>query len=370
LNHDSASLSGPAYRERTVGCQFGIYASPLPGFFNDVTAVPDDTTATITWTTVTPATTQLSYGLTTDLTLNTSSNSALVTSHAVLLTNLSPGTTYYFAALASDGATQHVSANYSFVTTNYLTTETLFELTNTWNYTTANLDGVNWTAVNYDDSAWEGVGAGLLWADDRGPNPAIPVALNTRMPVDFNSGNPYPTYCFRTHFNFSNSVADAILKFEDYIDDGAVFYLNGIEIYRLRMPDAPAVIANSTLATGYPCSGDATCPDTFSLSGPLLTTNLLAGDNVLAVEAHNFNAGSPDVTFGLSASVSVPFVPRPELNLTCTNGDVTLSWTRGGFTLQEAGLPTGPWTDTPGPVITSPFTTNQSGGSRFFRLRQ
>jgi hypothetical protein len=368
LNRDSAPLASG--RERTVGAQFGIYANPLPGFFNNMVAQPDNTAATITWTTISAATTQLKYGLTTNLDLLTSSNAALTTSHAVLLTNLTPNTGYYFTALASIGTNRYVSSSYYFVTTNYVATNVLFELTNSWKYTTANLDGATWTARNYDDSAWEGSGPGLLWSDIRGLNGDIPVPLNTQMPEDPNSSYPYTTYYFRTHFNFTNPVAGAGLQFEGYVDDGAVFYLNGTELYRLRMPDVPAVIYNATLATAYPCAGEATCPDSFYLSGPLVTTNLLAGDNVLAVEAHNFNTGSPDVTFGLAAAATAAFESRPQLHLAYSNSAVTLSWDRGGFVLQQATAPTGSWTAVPGPVVSSPFTTNNPGPVRFFRLQR
>ena len=151
---------------------------------------------------------------------------------------------------------------------------------------------------------------------------------------------------------------------------GAVFYLNGTEISRLRMPDAPAPIGNATLASAYPCSGDATCPDTFSLSGQLLATNLLAGDNVLAAEVHNYNTGSPDITFGLSLAAAAPYVSSPALNLTYSDGTTTLSWDRGGFTLQQADSVDGPWMDVPGPIVSSPFVTPVSNSARFFRLRK
>ncbi len=65
LNHDSAAASYQV--ERTVGSHLGIYAKPVPGFINDVQASPDDTAATITWTTTAPATSQVQYGLTTNL---------------------------------------------------------------------------------------------------------------------------------------------------------------------------------------------------------------------------------------------------------------------------------------------------------------
>jgi hypothetical protein len=302
------------------------------------------------------------------MTFLSASNSALVTNHSVLLTGLAPETGYYFNALGSSGSTQYVSSNYFFVTTNYVRTSELATFADEWKYSTANLDGSNWRALDYVDSGWEGAGPGLLWTDINGANPQIPVPLITQMPENPNTGDPYLTYYFRKHFTYTNEVSGAELQFVAYVDDGAVFYLNGTEIYRLRMPAAPALISNNTGATANPCSGDATCPDVFSLLGPIVTTNLLVGDNILAVEVHNRTAASPDVTFGLAATATSPFVPPPQLSLTYSNNAVTLSWSRGGFTLQQAEAPAGPWADVPGPVISSPFTTNVTSAARFFRL--
>ena len=62
------------------------------------------------------------------------------------------------------------------------------------------------------------------------------------MPLNPATGYPFITYYFRTHFSFTNRLSGAALLFTDYIDDGAVFYLNGAELYRLRMPAAPTPI--------------------------------------------------------------------------------------------------------------------------------
>jgi hypothetical protein len=157
------------------------------------------------------------------------------------------------------------------------------------------------------------------------------------------------------------------LLFNAYVDDGAVFYLNGKEIYRLRMPAAPTKIVNDMLSIGYPCSGDATCPDDFTVSGAL-ATNLVVGDNVLAAEVHNYNAASPDITFGTGLSFTEPLVVRPELGIATTNDTATVSWTRGGFALQQAGSIDGPWTNTPGPAVSSPYTTPLTNPAVFYRL--
>jgi hypothetical protein len=371
VNHSSYL---PAYgHERYIGSHFGVSAKPLPGFINDVNALPDDTAATVTWGTTNPATSLVQYGPTTDLGSATPYSAVMVTNHSALLTGLSPGTDYFYRVFSSDGANQYSSGFLSFTTTNYANSNLVFDFTNAWSYGTANLDGVNWTAPNYDDSGWAGSGPGLLWIDTRGSaNPSIPLPMITQMPGNPATSSPYPTYYFRTHFTFTNSLNGVTLAATTYLDDGALFYLNGTEVYRLRMPNYPAAILNTTLATGYACSnnvdyGDAVCPDFWSVSGNLMT-NLLVGDNVLAAEVHNYNPGSPDITFGLSLSYMTPSSLPPQLNIQQTNSVLTLSWDRGGFTLQQANSPAGPWVNVPGPIVSSPFSTNNSGTTLFFRL--
>ena len=74
------------------------------------------------------------------------------------------------------------------------------------------------------------------------------------------------------------------------IDDGAVLYLNGTEIRRLHMPTG--AIAYDTHASDH--ESELEGPFTVSL------TNLVAGDNVMAVEVHQASSGSSDLVFGLS----------------------------------------------------------------------
>jgi hypothetical protein len=197
--------------------------------------------------------------------------------------------------------------------------------------------------------------------------------LNTEMPGNPNNpsipGYPFVTYYFRTHFTFTNSVSEVSLLFDARVDDGAVFYLNGAEAYRNNLPPAPTPILNANLASAYNCGGDATCPVLFSLAGSTVT-NLVSGDNVIAVEVHNYNIASPDITFGTALTFTEPYTLPPQLSIAPGQGAVTLSWTRGGFTLQQAPAVGGPWTDVPGPIFSSPFTATNSASQVFFRLRK
>ena len=365
LNHPSAVADSG--KERTIGSHFGIFAKPVPGFLNDVQAVPGDESAVIRWTTAEPATTQVEYGPTAGLGSATALDPDLVTHHVATLTGLDLNTGYYYRAVSTVGATQRVSQVKHFFTTIYM----IFDLTNIWSYSTANLDGVNWTAPAYDDTGWDGSGPGLLWVDvsSTGPNADVQ-PKNTPMPADPNNGGyPYTTYYFRTHFQFTNSLAGVSLIASNYLDDGAVFYLNGTEVQRLYMKAAPAAIVNSTLAAAYGCDGNATCPAVFTLS-PELSTHLVAGDNVLAVEVHNYNIRSPDITFGMALFYAKPESRVVRLNTSLSGGQLTLTWDQSGFSLQQADAPTGPWTDVAGPFYNQSFTAATEGQARYYRLRK
>src|ERR1043166_3797998 len=110
------------------------------------------------------------------------------------------------------------------------------------------------------------------------------------------AARPSLTYYFRTTFNVSNNAACAALTFSNLVDDGAVFYLNGVEAHRLRMP--AGAIGYDTFATDRPPGGDATAYDVFTI----VPTNLIAGTNLLAVEVHQFDTASSDIVFGTALS--------------------------------------------------------------------
>jgi hypothetical protein len=164
----------------------------------------------------------------------------------------------------------------------------LFPMTGPWRYNQSdNLDGQNWTARNFNDSAWPS-GAALLYEETA----ALPEPKNTDLA--FTTGRP--TYYFRTYFNYTGSVANVSLAFRALIDDGAVFYLNGAELGRVGM-DGGAV-SFGTFATRL--VGDATTYDNLLFAA----TNLVQGSNCVAVEVHQINAGSTDLVFGSGISTA------------------------------------------------------------------
>ncbi len=77
-------------------------------------------------------------------------------------------------------------------------------------------------------------------------------------------------------------------------DDGAVVYLNGVEIARSNMPTG--TVASSTRAST--AIGDVTAESTY-YAFTVNTAALLAGVNVIAVEIHQATRDSSDISFDL-----------------------------------------------------------------------
>jgi len=81
------------------------------------------------------------------------------------------------------------------------------------------------------------------------------------------------------------------------VDDGAVVYINGVEVARLRLPAAPASITPSTRATNAPSDGSA--PVIYRVPATAVHVGGEGSDLVVAAEVHQVNGGSSDVSFDL-----------------------------------------------------------------------
>jgi len=359
-------------RERNIGHNFGVYAKPLLSPIMDLNVAPSSTTALLTWRTDFPATTQVEYGLATNYGSSTALDARMLKTHIATLPDLLPGSNYFFRAISSDGTTEF-SLPCRLTTTNPINQALLLDITNSWKYTTNNLDGVNWRAPNYNDSAWLGPEPGLLYKETS----QFVAPKSTLLPPG-DAGYIVRTYYFRTHFDFSGSTEGLSLTFSNYVDDGAVFYLNGTQIQRLRVPQS-GTISNATSGTASACpnttqQGDAVCPDLFTISGSLLT-NLVQGDNVLAVEVHNagsLTSASADIVFGSALIATRPGLVLPTLFVSMNeDATATLYWNGSGFTLQQSSdlSSTSNWIPVTGPATNSPVIVT-NGGTWFYRLRQ
>ena len=159
--------------------------------------------------------------------------------------------------------------------------------------------GTSWLDQSYDDTVAGWVaGNGLLGYT---PSPGSYPTINTALASGPN------TYYFRTHFQWTNDTANVAFVVTNYLSDGAVYYLNGNEVRRVRMPSGTVTYATAASATNSPV-GHA---DVFGIDGSSLLP-AGTGDNILEVETHQAPASGADMVFGLSLTASINY---PVLNV-------------------------------------------------------
>ena len=168
-------------------------------------------------------------------------------------------------------------------------TTTLFPLvtlTNSWKYWQSGDEGLAWRQEAYDDTAWP-AGRAPLGHDTS----TLSLPYNTPLTIG------KTTYYFRTHFNCPTNPTGMKLRLQTYLDDGALVWLNGQSLYRQNLSAASPV---------YATHADSAV-DNPTLEGPFDHDlgALREGDNVLAVEVHQVNSGSSDITFALRVDAAL-----------------------------------------------------------------
>ena len=142
----------------------------------------------------------------------------------------------------------------------------------------------DWAAVNFDDGFWD-IGTGQFGYGDG--DEATTVSYG---PDDEHKS--VTTY-FRTYVNINDPSQYPSITLNLRRDDGAVVYLNGVEVVRDNLPGG--AITHETFALSgltYPEENDAV---SFALSPALFVD----GFNAIAVEVHQYEPASPDLSFDL-----------------------------------------------------------------------
>lgn len=161
-----------------------------------------------------------------------------------------------------------------------------------WRYLDAGYNpNSSWTAVAFDDSSWKTGRAQLGYGD------GDEVTVVGYGPV---GSNKFVTTWFRHKFSVTNSSRFSSLKVQLLRDDGAVVYLNGRELFRSNMPSG-TINSNTLASSGISGAAENTFYET------ALSSNVLVdGFNVLAVEVHQNNRTSSDISFDLELVAAYP----------------------------------------------------------------
>jgi hypothetical protein len=190
----------------------------------------------------------------------------------------------------------------------------LVKLTNSsWQANAAGTDlGTNWLDQAYDDTqaGWS-AGPGLFGYT---PSPGSYPTINTPL------ASGLTTYYFRTRFNWNFLPNNVAFVVTNYLSDGAVYYLNGVELNRVRMPSSTVGYSTSATGTNSPVGQ----PSVFGIPGG----PLIVGENILEVETHQAAGSGGDMVFGLSltAAAQYPIVnldPSQPADRTVNGGDST-----------------------------------------------
>jgi len=166
-------------------------------------------------------------------------------------------------------------------------TNRFIEITSPWRYEVSKTDlGPTWMLMDDVDESWA-LGGGLLYVESSG----LPAPKTTALPL---TTKDLPTTCY-FHTSFTNTFSDAYsmeLVANTVVDDGMILYLNGTELLRHRM-------AEGTVAYGTASSsavGNAVFEGPFELDG----SKIVNGENLLAVEVHQYTSTSSDIVMGMT----------------------------------------------------------------------
>lgn len=154
-----------------------------------------------------------------------------------------------------------------------------------WKYLDNGSDqGTAWRATSFSDSTWASGPAQLGYGDG---DEATTVGFGP------SSTNRFITTYFRRAFSVTNASAFNALTLRLLRDDGAVVYLNGVEVWRSNMP--AGTIGFTTPASVAIAGADESTFVQTTISPSLLVN----GTNVLAVELHQSSSTSSDISFDL-----------------------------------------------------------------------
>lgn len=182
----------------------------------------------------------------------------------------------------------------------------LFNYGSAWKWSTGTDLGSAWRAAGYNDAAWS-TGAGHMgYGETWTTPPCVPAGVGCSSSCSASGcSTRFPTVYFRKTLNVPNPAAYDYINFSVFMDDGAVLYVNGTEVWRNNMPGTGTIplgaIAYNTLAT-------TTIAESTAVSVNIPISAFVAGNNQVAIEVHQNALTSSDMDFNARATgvVHVP----------------------------------------------------------------
>jgi hypothetical protein len=264
------------------------------------------------------------------------------TSTFITLTSLANTTDFEWQVRAvCSSATGSYTSSSLFTTLPASTIQTLISAGASWKYNDKGLDlGNSWRGVAYDESTWLTGNAELGYGD--GDETTV-VGYGT------DPNNKYTTTYFRKAFIVANPSEFITMTLGLVRDDGAVVYINGTEVYRNNMPSG--TVLYNTLASSAVADESTWYNSTFSSS------LLVAGTNEVAVEIHQTNITSSDISFNFKLSGNtIPTVTRGAYLQSATPSSMIVRWRTDVATASRVRCGTSPGSYTMTFYNSSPVT--------------
>ena len=163
--------------------------------------------------------------------------------------------------------------------------DTLLPYNSPWYYfDDGYLPALDWAQTTYDDGDWK-YGVGQFGYGDGDEATVVSYGPDDE--------HKFVTTYFRTYLTINNPAQYSSITLNLIRDDGAVVYVNGVEAFRSNLPEG--VINFETYAlTGLVYSNETT-PASVALN----SASFVDGYNLIAVEVHQFEPASPDLSFDL-----------------------------------------------------------------------
>ncbi len=162
--------------------------------------------------------------------------------------------------------------------------QTIFGLNTSWKYLDNGSDqGTAWRQLSFNDASWATGNAELGYGDGD---------ESTVVSYGADPNNKYITTYFRKTFTIADTGAFTSFQIGVKRDDGVVVYVNGVEVWR---DNISGTVSYTTLA-----DADAADDGNDVYNATIPTSYFVNGDNVVAVEVHQFVANSSDLSFSLS----------------------------------------------------------------------
>jgi CotH kinase protein/Secretion system C-terminal sorting domain len=195
--------------------------------------------------------------------------------------------------------------------------ETIVYDSSLWKFFPGTSDpGTAWNMSAYNDTTWP-IGKGGIGYGDSDDRTSIA---------------PVVSVFLRKKFTITDldAIEQALLHV-DY-DDGFVAYINGVEVARAFMGTATAIPYNSTSSGLHEALlYQGVSPEGFLIKKEKLTTLLVQGENILALQVHNENLGSSDLSAAAFLSIGL-------INSTTAYGPLP-SWFVEPLVFKSSNLP-------------------------------